>query len=274
MKKLALITGATGGIGKTAAMALAKSGYDLIIQGRDAAKGKTIADEISKASGSSVKFIQADLSLKSGIKTFAEEVKKQTDKIDVLVQSTGTLNAKRRETKEGMDEGFMVNYFVKFMLDDLLINELKKGEGKIIIVGAPLMKNAKVNFDDLQMKNKYGLFPAMGQAMLCVHLHAQEFAKKNGNHPVINVIHPGLVNTGILRNASGLMKVMFTIFGPLMNNSPEKAIANVMSLATGKEHDGSGYFFPKVAKISVKDKISQDNALAEKLWKVSEEIAK
>src|ERR1700722_18958872 len=101
MKKTILITGGTGGIGHAAALALAKQGNDIILQGRDAAKGKTIADELSKMNGSTARFIQADISTIDGIKSLVAEVKKLTNKIDILIHSTGTLNSERRESKDG-----------------------------------------------------------------------------------------------------------------------------------------------------------------------------
>lgn len=273
MKRTILITGGTGGIGKAAAMSLAQQGNDIIIQGRDAAKGKMIADEISKINGSTGRFIAADISSIEGIKNLAAEIKKLTNKIDVLIYSTGTLNTERRETNDGLDEGFVVNYLCKFMLDSLLLEELKKGEGRIIVVGAPLMKSAAIHFDDLQLKSGYALFKMMAQSMLAVHMHAQEFAKRNGTHPSINIIHPGVVKTGIDRNMKGFLKIMFTIFGPLISNSAGKAVVNIMALANA-ENPESGYFYPKVAKPAVKQKINLDASIVTKLWDESMKISK
>jgi NAD(P)-dependent dehydrogenase (short-subunit alcohol dehydrogenase family) len=271
MKKTIVITGGTGGIGHAAAIALAKRGADFIIQGRDALMGNMIMDEMSKSKGSTCKFIQADLSTIDGIKNLAAEIKKLTNKIDVLIHSTGTLNSVRKESKDGLDEGFTINYLTKFMLDNLLQNELRNGEGKVIIVGAPLMKNAAINFDDLQMKNGYSLMKGMGQNMLAVHMHAQELTKRGG--VTINVINPGVVKTGILRNTKGPMKFMFNLFGPLISNSPEKAVVNILEL-TNTSNKESGYFYAKVAKPSAREKINLDVSVATKLWDESMKIAK
>ncbi len=273
MKKTILITGGTGGIGHAAAIAIAKQGNDIIIQGRDAAKGKTIADELSKMNGSTARFIQADISTIDGIKSLVAEVKKLTNKIDILIHSTGTLNSERRESKDGLDEGFTVNYMCKFILDNLLIDELKQGGGKIIIVGAPLMKNAAINFDDLQMKKNYSLMKGMGQNMLAVHMHAQEFIKRNGNSIPINVVNPGVVKTGIDRNVKGAMKFFLGVFGPLISNSSEKAVVNIMELVNTDSKD-SGYFYAKVAKPEGKQKINLDSSVASKMWDESLKIGK
>ena len=180
------------------------------------------------------------------------------------IYSTGTLNSERRETADGLNESFTVNYLCKFMLDNLLLDALKRGEGRIIIVGAPLMKGATINLNDLQMKTNYALVKSMGQNMLAVHMHAQELPR-NGSAVTINVVHPGVVKTGIDRNVKGVLRFLFGVFGPLISNSLEKAIANILALVNAGSVE-SGYFYPKLAKPEVKEKINLDASTASKLW--------
>lgn len=273
MKKTIVITGATGGIGKATVLTLAKQGHHIIIQGRNAEKGKDIVNEVSNINGATCKFIQANISTINEIKEFAEEVKKLTGKIDILIHSAGTLNSKRRETKEGLDEVFVVNYLCKFILNNALYEELKKGEGKIIIVGAPLMKGARFDFNDLQLKSNYSLTRRMGQNKLAIHMHAQEFAKRNGVHPSINVIHPGVIRTGIDRNLNGFSKIAFGLLSLFKSNSTEKAIANILDIVSTSTV-GSGYFYPELAAPLAKQKINLDAATAARLWEESLKIAK
>lgn len=273
MKKTIIITGGTGGIGHAAALELAKKGNTIILQGRDIEKGNQIAKELSKISGSTARFIAADVSTIEGIKHLATEIKKLTNKIDILIQATGTLNSERSETKDGLYGSFAVNYLCKFMLDELLKEELKRARGKIIIVGGPIRKGAQINFEDLQMKTNYSLMKSIGQNMLAIHMHAQEFNKRYGSSISINVVNAGVVKTGIDRNVKGVMKIVFAIFGPLIGNSVEKAILNVLALTETTSQD-SGYFFPEVAKPSIKEQISLDTFIASKLWNESIKIGK
>ena len=187
MRKTIVITGGTGGIGYAVAIALAKQGNDIIFHGRDVEKGEKIAGELSTLNGTTAKFIAADVSTIEGIKTLVQEIKKQTNKIDVLIHSTGTFNSDRRETVDGCYESFTVNYLCKFILDSLLLEELKVGNGRVIIVGGRLKRNAVIDFDDLQMKSNYSLSKSRGQNMLAIYMHTQEFAKRNNSIP-INVI--------------------------------------------------------------------------------------
>ncbi len=274
MKKTIVITGATGGIGKSTAIALAQLGNNnIIIQGRDAAKGNSNAAEISAINGSTCTFIQADLSTIVGIKKFAADVQKTTDKIDVLIHSAGMLNAKRRENKDGLDEVFTVNYLCKFIMNNLLIEELKKGEGKIIMVGGLLTKGVDFSFEDLQLRKNYSVSNRMGQNKLSVHMNAEEFARRFGAKPSINVVHPGVIKTEISRNLNWITNLGFSLLVLLKGNSMEKAIANIVSLATA-ENVGTGYFYPKLDNTSVKEKINLDAAKTARLWDESLKIAK
>jgi len=273
MKKTIVITGGTGGIGYAVARVLAKQGNDIIFQGRDADKGKKIASELSNMNGSTARFITADVSSVEGIKDLAAGIKQLTNKIDIFIQATGVLYSERTETKDGFYGSFPVNYLCKFMLDDLLLSELKLGQGKIIIIGGPLRKGALLNFNDLQMKTNYTLFGSIGQNQLAVHMHAQEFSKRNGGSIPINVVNAGMVKTGIDRNVKGFMKLVFIILGPVLANSIEKAIVNVIALADTDDKD-SGYFYPKVGQPAIKEKINLDPAVASKLWDESLEIGK
>ncbi|MET4141444.1 SDR family NAD(P)-dependent oxidoreductase [Pedobacter sp. UYP1] len=273
MKKTVVITGGTGGIGYAIAIALAKQGNDIIFQGRDADKGRKIAGELSKINGTNAKFIAADVASIEGTKALALAIKKLTNKIDILIQATGTLNSERHETKDGLYESFAVNYLCKFMLDYLLVDELKSGLGKVIIVGGPLRKGAAINFDDLQMKTNYSLFKSIGRNQLAIHMHAQEFSRRYGSSIPINVVNAGMVKTGIDRKVKGFMKLVFLVLGPILANSIESAIVNVIALADTDERD-AGYFLPKVAKPALKDKIDLDKSVASKLSDESIKIGK
>ncbi|MBB5623726.1 NAD(P)-dependent dehydrogenase (short-subunit alcohol dehydrogenase family) [Pedobacter cryoconitis] len=273
MKKTIVITGGTGGIGYAVAIALAKQGNDIIFQGRDADKGRKIAEELSKINGTNARFIAADVSSIEGMKALALGIKKITNKIDILIQATGILNSERQETKDGLYESFAVNYLCKFMLDYLLVDELKSGRGKVIIVGGPLRRGATINFDDLQMNTNYSLFNSIGRNQLAIHMHAQEFIKRYGGSIPINVVNAGMVKTGIDRKVKGIMKLMFLVLGPILANSIESAIVNVIALADTDGRD-AGYFFPKVAKPAIKERIDLDTSVASKLWDESIKIGK
>lgn len=101
-------------------------------------------------------------------------------------------------------------------------------------------------------------------------MHSQEFTKRNTSIP-INIINPGLVKTGIDRNVKGTMKLLMRFLVPIIGNSVEEAIVNIMELAKTDSKE-SGYYYPKVAKPEVKEKIDLDSTVSAKLWAESMKI--
>lgn len=268
--KTALITGGNSGIGKATALALAKKQYRVIIHGRDAAKTQAAADEIKKLSGNSnVEYIVADVSVIKGMKQLADAVKQKTDTINALVLSTGVILPTHVLTADDLEMGFAVQYLSRFTVTQLLMPELKKGRGRIVQVGAPLLKKAEIFFDDIAVKNNFTMMKALAQEMLANHLFVQEFAKRNANNDVVmNIAHVGIAKTGIMRETNFMLRTLVNIFG----KSADAAAKNFVYLCSDDTVNYSGYFFPKPGNTSAKEKISRDTATAEKLWNKSMEL--
>lgn len=270
--RTAVIAGGNSGVGKAVATELCRKGYRVIIHGRDAAKTKEAAEEIKTRSGNSkVEYIVADVSSIKGMKELADAIKQKTASIDALVLSTGVILPKQIITPDGLEAGFVIQYLSRFTLTQLLMPELRAGTSRIVMVGAPLLKGAKIFFDDIAFKNDFTMMKALKQEMLANHLFVQEFAKRHpGNEVVINLAHVGIAKTGIMRNSNFLFRMMVGLFG----SSPESAAKNFVYLASDDAANFSGYFLTKPGKPQVKEKISHDPAIAERLWDKSLELVK
>ncbi len=269
--KTVFIAGGNSGIGKATAIELAKKGYKMIIHGRNAKKTEEAIAEIKTKSGNTnVDFIVADLSSISEMKRVALEVQKKTDVIDILVLSTGVILPSRIETKDGLDAAFATQYLCRFALANLLKPQLEKAQSpRIVMVGAPTMKKAKIHFDDLSLKNHFSMMKSMGQAMLANHMFVQEFAKRNSDNKIkINMHHVGLAKTGVIRESGFFLKSLVKIFG----TTAEKACANTLYLADNEKVNFSGYFLPKPGKPEEKTLIQFDSVITEKLWNKSKEL--
>ncbi|MES2679428.1 MAG: SDR family NAD(P)-dependent oxidoreductase [Bacteroidota bacterium] len=262
--KTAVITGGNSGIGKATATELAKQGYRVIIHGRDPVKTKEAAGEIKTKSGNSnIEYLSADISSLSGIKELVDGIKEKTNTINTLVLSTGAILTKHIITKDGLEAGFVIQYLSRFALAELLMPQLRNGNARIVMVGAPLLKTAKIFLDDLALKKNFTMIKALGQEMYANHLFVQEFGKRHpDNRVVINMAHVGLAKTGIMRDSNFLLRMMVKLFG----TSPEAAAGNFVFLASNDKAHFSGYFLKKPGKPSIKEKIQLDAALAEKLW--------
>lgn len=268
--KTAVITGGNSGIGKATATGLAKKGYRVIIHGRDPEKTKAAAEEIKKASGNTnIDFVTADISTIKGMKELATAVKQKTHVIEALVLSTGVILPKQIITSDGLEMGFVVQYLSRFAVTHLLMAELKKGKARIVMVGAPVIKGARIFFDDLALKNNFTMIRAMAQEMFANHLFVQEFARRHpGNEVVINMSHPGVAKTSITRHSNFLFKIGLALFG----RSPESAAGNFVFLASDQSVSFSGYFLTKPGKPNVKEKMQHDTQVAERLWNKSLEL--
>ncbi len=271
--KTAVITGGNSGIGKAAATALAKNGYRVIIHGRDAAKTQQATDEIKLHSGSKyIESISADISLLKGMKELADAIKQKTNSIDALILSTGVILPKHVITTDGLEAGFAIQYLSRFAVTQLLLPALKQSpSAKIVLVGAPTLKNATIYFDDLALKNSFTMMKALGQEMLANHLFVQEFARRNPTPgPVMNIGHVGIAKTGIMRETNFFLRLAVDLFG----KSPDTAARNFVYLASDDQVNFSGYFLTKPGNPSVKEKIQHAAPMAERLWNTSMDLIK
>ncbi|MES2590760.1 MAG: SDR family NAD(P)-dependent oxidoreductase [Bacteroidota bacterium] len=270
--KTAVITGGNSGIGKAVATELAKKGYRVIIHGRDLSKTKNAVEEIKKLSGNSnIEYVSADVSIIKGMKGLADAIKQKTNSIEILVLSAGVILPKHVITPDGLEAGFAVQYLSRFTLTQLLMQELKKGCAKIVQVGAPLMKNATIFFDDIALKGNFTMMKALAQEMYANHLFVQEFARRNpANDVVMNIAHVGIAKTGIMRESNFLLRLMVNIVG----KSPAVAAKNFIFLASDQTVNFSGYFLKTPGNSSVREKIQHDAATAERLWNKSIELIK
>src|SRR5437660_1603185 len=135
--KLCLITGATSGIGKETARALAQMGADVAMVSRNLDKGNVIADEIRATARGKVELVAGDLASFRSIRDLAQNVLARFPKIDVFISNAGVFRLRRRETVDGLEETFAVNHLAPFLLIDLLLERLlQSAPARIVIVGS------------------------------------------------------------------------------------------------------------------------------------------
>jgi NAD(P)-dependent dehydrogenase (short-subunit alcohol dehydrogenase family) len=123
--KTVLVTGSTDGVGRYVAAKLAAAGAKVLIHGRDKARAKTLADEISGQGFTEPIFYQADLSSLSGVRQFAQAVMAEHKRLDVFISNAGigsrTLGSERRTSADGHELRFAVNYLSGLLLAYLLL---------------------------------------------------------------------------------------------------------------------------------------------------------
>jgi len=252
-QRTVFITGATGGIGKATAVALAKQNYRVVIHGRNKEKTATVCEEIKRLSGNDkVDFIIGDLLLMNEIKKVAQTYIERYDRLDILINNAGGIMSKdRKETTEGMETTIAVNLLAPFLLTELLLGVLKKSDdGRIINVSSNSHQlNAKPDFDDLELKNNYNPLTAYGNAKLFLIWNSQHLAEKliqdGYGNVAVNTLHPGAVatNFGINSNLGGLLNFLGKLARPFFK-TPEQGATTILYLATSEDVKSiSGKYF-------------------------------
>jgi NAD(P)-dependent dehydrogenase (short-subunit alcohol dehydrogenase family) len=274
--KICLVTGATNGIGKAAAQALAKMGATVVIVGRNAPKTAQLVEEIRAASDNqNVSSLLADLSSQQEVRRLSEEFKSRYSHLDVLLNNAGGTFTTRQLSVDGIEMTFALNHLAYFLLTNLLLDTLiASAPARIINVSSDAHSGGKIDFDNLQGERSYSGFGPYGNSKLANILFTTELARRlEGTGVTVNALHPGLVNTGFGKNNPGfIMKIMGAVI-PLIARSPEKGAETSIYLASSPEVEGiTGKYFID-CKVTQPAPQASDRAVALRLWNVSAEMA-
>ncbi len=264
-----LLTGATRGIGQTAAVEIASQGVEVALVGRDAGRVSAVASEArATGGGAPVHEHVADLMLMADVRALADEARASYEHIDVLANNAGAVFASRKETPEGLEQTFALNHLAPFLLTNMLRDRL--AGGRVVTTASDAHKGGRLDLDDLQATRSYSAMRVYGTSKLCNILFTRELAKRAPELRA-NCFHPGVVRTGFGKNENGLLRVLTTIGGPFLR-SPQRGARSLVWLALSPEAgalDGAYVYDEKVAQ---PDAQAQDETLAEGLWEQSAQL--
>ncbi len=267
--KVCIITGANSGIGKVTAMGLARLGARVVMVCRDQARGEAAQNEIKEQSGNdAVDLMLADLSSQASIRKLAGNMLQNYQHIHVLINNAGAVNLTRRETTEGFESTFAVNYLAPFLLTNLLLDKLKtSAPARIINVSSESHQSGYIRMDDLELNKGYRIMRAYGQSKLALVLFTYELARQlQGTGVTANCLHPGFVATNIGHIGVGkvgriIVKLIFS-----RGISPEEGAKTSIYLASSPEIEGvTGKYFAKCIPVRSAP-ITYDEHLQRQLW--------
>jgi retinol dehydrogenase-12 len=266
---LVLLTGATRGIGRAAAVALAREGAELALVGREAERVSELAAEL-RAAGASAPVHEhiADLTLMADVRTLAQEVRERYEHIDVLANNAGALFASRKETPEGFERTFALNHLAPFLLTNLLRDRLQGA--RVVTTASDAHESGRLDLDDLQSEHGYAAMKVYGTSKLCNILFTRELARRAPELHA-NCFHPGVVRTGFGKNENGIWKLLTTAAGPFFR-SPERGARSLVWLATSEQAAALTGEYVQDEKVIAPSAQAQDQALAEGLWERSAEL--
>ena len=274
--KTILITGATNGIGKAAAIKFAESAKSIAFTYRNEELAEDLKNEMKKINPNlSINGFFCDFSVQDSIRECADKIKNDLKAIDLLINNAGVVNTEYSETIDGIENTFAVNHLGYFLFTNLLLDLVKKeSESRIINVSSAAHHFVKgMQWDDINYKDDFKMgLKAYGQSKLGNILFTKQLAKKLQKDGVtVNAIHPGGVNTSLgNQNNSLLGRALKIILKPFFR-SPLKGANTIIYLAEidGLSITGAYWVDGRVAKTS---HYSKNEAEAEKLWRLSEKL--
>lgn len=241
--KICFITGANSGIGKAAAIQLARLGFYVLIGSRNKERGLVAVTEIKDKSGSDlVALIEIDMSLKASILNATEKIKERFKKIDVLIHNAADFDISRKkpfQTKEGIETIWATNHIGPVFLTIQLLNLIKNSDqGRIITVasqGLMLHPKLTVDFTDPEYKaRRFSVSKAYYQSKLAQVMYTYWLAEKLSDSLItVNCVRVTNVKIDIKRypKLSRLMKFMYSIKSKF-SISPDEMAKTYTYLAT------------------------------------------
>ncbi len=229
-----MITGATDGLGRGIAMKLAGQGAELLLHGRSNERGEqTMAAIREKYPDARLRFYRADLARLSEVQSLAEEVKRNHDRLDVLVNNAGVYLDERMVSADGYELVFQVNYLSHVLLTRLLL-PLLKAAAPSRIVNVASAGQAALDFDDLMLERSYSGSSSYQRSKLAQIMFTIDLAGElRGEGITVSALHPSTFMP---------TKMVVGRFPP--SSSVEDGVAATVRLAVAPELEGiTGSYF-------------------------------
>jgi len=280
--KLALITGATGGLGFETALALAGANAEVILTGRNAQKGQDALRRIrAEYPHAKLRFEALDLASLASVAELSRKLNAEARPIDLLINNAGVMAlATRQVTADGFEKQLGTNYLGHFALTAQLLPLLRGS--RVVNLSSIAHRNGRIDFDDLQGKQRYRPWTIYAQSKLAMLMFALELQRRSdakGWGITSIAAHPGWARTELIANGpgtQGIQGMLTRLLIPLFSHSAADGALPILFAATSPEAKNSGYYGPNgfyemkgpVAAARIMPQAS-DAAVAARLWNVS-----
>ena len=283
-EKVIIITGANSGIGKAAAIQLARLGSTVILACRSIERGNQALKDVREAAGSSkVDLMQLDLSSQASIRHFAAEFMQRYARLDVLIHNAANFDHTLKKptlTEDGIETIFATNHIGVFLLTHLLLDTLKaSAPSRIITVaskGLMVYPFLDIEFDNLNGQKKFTTQHAYYHSKQAQVMYTYALAERlQGTGVTVNCVR--VTNVAIpderLGHLPGWLRKIYAIKRS-KSITPERLAETYVYLATDPavETISGGYWDENNRQVRSNAR-SYNRATWEKLWQVSEEVA-
>jgi NAD(P)-dependent dehydrogenase (short-subunit alcohol dehydrogenase family) len=202
--KVVMITGSTDGLGREVAQRVGDLGAHVIVHGRNQERGKAVVDEIARDGKGSARFYQADLASLAEVRTLAQTILRDYDRIDVLVNNAGVLLRDRQISRDGHELHFAVNYLSGFLLTRSLVPLIVKSAPSRIINVASAAQST-IDFEDVMLERPGRAGQGYGQSKLAQILFTMDLAEElKGTRVTVTALHPATMMDTTMVRQSGM----------------------------------------------------------------------
>jgi NAD(P)-dependent dehydrogenase (short-subunit alcohol dehydrogenase family) len=285
--KLAIVTGATGGLGYQTALALAQAEAEVVLTGRNDAKGREAISKIRKQlPNAKISFEALDLANLASVADFVQRFATAHASLDLLINNAGVMALPTRQTTaDGFEMQFGTNYLGHYALTAQLLPLLRSGhQPRVVNLSSIAHRTGFIHFSDLQGERLYSPWKAYNQSKLAMLMFALELQRRSdaaGWNLMSNASHPGWARTDLFANGPGfgLISLASQFAAPLFSQSAESGALPTLFAATSPQAAGGGYYGPNglyelkgppaPARIMPQ---AMDKAGAGKLWDVSQQL--
>ncbi|WP_067672934.1 SDR family NAD(P)-dependent oxidoreductase [Nocardia miyunensis] len=270
---VAVVTGASAGIGRSTAGRLVEFGWQVIGVGRDPRRCAEAVEQLG-ASGTFT-MLRGDFTLMSEVRQVARVIAALTPRVNVLINNAGGVRDRRIVTAEGTEATFAANHLAPVLLTRELLPLLRSstahGPARVIAVSSSAHRICKgLDWDDLQSLNDFDATKAYARAKLANILFTRELARREGSTGIVaQVMHPGVVASNFASHGNAAMRAHMAAADTV---SPDEPARTLVWLATGEEGGRAGgrYFHREAEETPAPP--AQDDAAAARLWTESEKL--
>ena len=232
-QKLAVITGADGGMGMEITRAVATAGYKVIMACRDPEIAEEKRQLIMRETGNiALEIVPVNLASLSSTASFANELLQRGEAITLLMNNAGTMETKRRITEDGLERTVSVNYVAPYLLTRKLLPLMGEGS-RIVNMVSCTYAIGKLDFPDFFLRGKKGAFwriPIYSNTKLALTLFTIALSKKVKEKGIIvNAADPGIVSTKIITMHMWFDPLTDIFFRPFIR-TPRQGAATAISL--------------------------------------------
>lgn len=237
-QKLAIITGADGGMGMEITRAVASAGYKIIMACRDPQVAEIKRQSLIQETGNTaIEILSIDLSSLFSVASFANELLRRGERITLLMNNAGTMETARRITEDGLERTISVNYVGPFLLTRKLLPLMGEGSRVVNMVSCTYAIG-KLTFPDFFLRGKKGAFwriPIYSNTKLALTLFTIALAEKVKEKGItVNAADPGIVSTKIITMHMWFDPLTDIFFRPFIR-TPRQGAATAISLLLDEE---------------------------------------